>query len=112
MRKPMVPAILTGGLWIISVSQFQQVYTEARGRWDPEKEKRYHALLGNVIELSKTGGKLTTAEGNTFEEFQFARLCHYLMDRKPLAELNYTFLIYKLSDDEVTQALYGPVSYR
>jgi hypothetical protein len=34
------------------------------------------------------------------------------MDRKPLAELNYTFLIYKLSDDEVTQALYGPVSYR
>ena len=112
VRLRKVPAILTGGLWIISVSQFQQVYTEARGRWDPEKEKRYHALLGNVIELSKTGGKLTTAEGNTFEEFQFARLCHYLMDRKPLAELNYTFLIYKLSDDEVTQALYGPVSYR
>jgi hypothetical protein len=112
VRERRAPAILKGGLWIIGASQFQQVYTEARGRWDLEKEARYHQLLDQVLELAKSGGKLTASEANTFEEFQFARLCHYLRAREPLVLLDYTFLIYRLTDDEVMQALYGPVSLR
>jgi len=106
------PVIMTGGLWIISVTQFQQDYTEARGPWDLEKEKRYRELLANVLDMAKKGKRLTEAEGNTFEEYQFARLCHFLRNREPLAELNYTFFIFRLTDAEVTQALYGPVSFR
>jgi hypothetical protein len=109
VRERKAPAIMKGGLWIIGASQFQQVYTEARGHWDLEKEGRYHKLLDHVVELAKSGGKLTTNEANTFEEFQFARLCHYLRGREPLVLLDYTFLIYKVTDDEVMQALYGPV---
>jgi len=111
VRERKAPAILKGGLWVIGASQFQQVYTEARGPWDLEKEVRYHKLLDHVVELAKSGGKLTANEANTFEEFQFARLCHYLRAREPLVLLDYTFLIYRLTDDEVMQALYGPVSF-
>jgi hypothetical protein len=112
VRTRKSPAIMTGGLWIISVTQFQQDYTEARGPWDPEKEVKYRKLLANVLEMSKSGKKLTLYEGNTFEEFQFARLCNYLRGREPLAELDYTFLIFRLTDDEVEQALYGPVTFK
>ncbi|HMD61596.1 MAG TPA: glycosyltransferase family 39 protein, partial [Opitutaceae bacterium] len=106
------PAIMAGGLWIIGASQFQQVYTEARGPWDPGKEARYHRLLARMVELSKSGAKMTAEDGNTFEEFQFARLCNYLRGREPLVLLDYTFLIYRLTDEEVNQALYGPVTFR
>ena len=112
VRVRKAPAVLAGGLWIISVTQFQQDYTEARGPWDSAKEVRYHELLAHMVELSKTGAGMTEKEGNTFEEFQFARLCHYLRGRQPLEELDYTFLIYQLTDEEVTQALYGPISVR
>jgi hypothetical protein len=110
LRPRKAPVIFTGGLWIISVTQFQQVYTEARGRWDREKEATYRKLLDHVIELENTKGRLTYQEGVTFEEYQFARLCYFIRDRKPLAEPAYTFLIYKLTDDDVMKALYGPIA--
>jgi hypothetical protein len=112
VRLRSAPAVMAGGLWIISVTQFQQDYTEARGPWDKAKEERYRKFLAQVLEMSKTGAKFTQNEGNTFEEFQFARLCHYLRGKKPLDELDYTFLIFKLTDEEVVQALYGPVSLK
>jgi hypothetical protein len=110
LRQRSAPAVLTGGLWIISVTQFQQVYTEARGPWDMAKEARYRQLLAHVVALEDTHGKLTYQEGVTFEEFQFARLCHVLRSRKPLAEVAYTFLIFQVSDDDVVKALYEPVA--
>ncbi len=105
-----MPGILTGGLWIISVTQFQQVYTTARGRWDATKEAHYHKLLAHVLELENTKVKLTYQEGVEFEEYQFARLCHVLRGMKPIAQPGYTFLIYKLTDAEVMRALYEPVA--
>lgn len=112
IRPRKAPAILSGGLWIMSVTQFQQVYTEARGPWDATKEEKYRELLLHVIDLEKTGQKLTFQEGNTFEEYQFARLCHYLRGREPIAEPAYTFLIFKLTDAEVMHALYEPIPIR
>ncbi len=112
VRLRKAPAVLAGGLWIISATQFQQDYTEARGPWDPAKEAHYRELLAHMVALAKAGTGMTEKEGNTFEEFQFARLCHYLRHEQPIEELDYTFLIYELTDDEVTQALYGPISFQ
>jgi len=106
------PAPLGGGLWIISVTQFQQVYTEARGPWDRAKEKHYQELLAGVLEMEKTHRHMTLPEGIAFEEYQFARLCHYLRTKQPLAQPAYTFLIFQLTNEEVLNALYGPVTFR
>jgi hypothetical protein len=110
LRPRRAPAVLTGGLWVISVTQFQQVYTEARGPWDLEKEARYRGMLAHVLELEKTKGRLTYREGVTFEEYQFARLCHFLRGRTPLAQPAYTFLVFRLTDAEVMKALYEPIA--
>jgi hypothetical protein len=107
LRPRKVPAIMTGGLWIISVTEFQQVYTEARGPWDTEKEETYRKLLAHVVELENSGKKLTYQEGVKFEEYQFARVCNFLRGREPIAEPGYTFLIFRLTDAEVMKALYG-----
>jgi len=109
LRHRGVPGVLGGGLWIISVTQFQQVYTTARGPWDLKKEQHYHELLARVLELEQTKKRLTYQEGVEFEEYQFARLCHTLRDRQPLAEPGYTFLIFRLTDAEVMRALYEPI---
>jgi len=54
---------------------------------------------------------MTAAEGNTFEEYQFARFCHYLRTRKtPVAQPAYTFLVYEVTDAEALNALYGPLA--
>ena len=111
LRPRKAPHVLGGGLWIISVTQFQQVYTEARGPWDPVKESSYRRQLEHVYALENSGGKLTYQEAVRFEEYQFARLCHYLRTRKPVAEVSYTFLIFRLTDAEVLHALYGPVLF-
>jgi hypothetical protein len=91
------------------VTQFQQVYTEARGHWDLEKEQHYRRLLARVIELEQSHQKMPYREGLTFEAFQFARLCHTLRNREPDARIGYTLLVFRLTDAEVLKALYEPV---
>jgi len=91
------------------VTQFQQVYTTARGPWDLAKEERYHRMLSHIVEMETTKTKLTYQEGVEFEEYQFARLCHTLRGRAPIAQPGYTFLIYRLTDAEVMHALYEPI---
>ena len=109
LRPRSAPAVLTGGLWIISVTQFQQVYTEARGRWDAQKEAQYRKMLARVLELENSHGKMTYREASQFEAYQFGRLCEYLRRRPPLAEIAYTFLVFRLTDAEVMKALYEPL---
>jgi hypothetical protein len=108
--RPRKEAILTGGLYIISVTIFQLDYTEARGPWDLAKEQRYRKFLAHVIDLQKVGGTLKYEDGMQLEAWQFARLCHYLRTKEPIAQPGYTFFIYRLTDDEVTKALYEPVA--
>jgi hypothetical protein len=110
LRPRKAPAILSGGLWIISVTQFQQVYTEARGPWDLEKEERYRGMLAHVLALEQAKEQMSFKEATTFEEYQFARLCHFLRGRPPLAQPGYTILVYRLTDAEVLKALYEPIA--
>jgi hypothetical protein len=102
------PSILKGGLWIISVTQFQQVYTEARGPWDREKEALPGAPRARARARETKGGKLTYQEGVNSRSTSSpgsAITC----GAKPLAEPGYTFLIFRLTDAEVMRALYEPL---
>jgi hypothetical protein len=47
-----------------------------------------------------------------FPKLQFARLCAYLRSREPDDSVGYSILIYKLTDEQVQQALQGPVGNR
>ena len=109
LRPRRYPSILRGGVWLISVTMFQQVYSRARGHWDVGKEAVYQNLLKKAVETAQAGGKLSVEDGKSIEEYQFARLCHFLRNTPPLAQPGYTFLVFELTDDEVNRALYSPL---
>ncbi len=44
-----------------------------------------------------------------FEQYRFARLTLYLRQRQPDAMLNYSILVYRLTDADLARALDGPV---
>ncbi|MEO6876795.1 MAG: phospholipid carrier-dependent glycosyltransferase [Opitutaceae bacterium] len=97
------PAQLQSGLYCISVTLFQGLYTLTPGPWTAERETLYWRLLGIVSTRPPTH-----AEGITFEHLQFARLRLSLADREPLARVGYSILVFRLSAAELAQALYAP----
>ena len=104
-HRRLLPAPVHGGLFCISVTLFQGLYTLTPGPWTMARETLYQRLL--VIATSHTP---TVAEAMTLEHLQFARLRHFLSNRTPDARIGYSILVFRLRDDEVAAALYAPLS--
>jgi hypothetical protein len=99
-----VPSKLTGGLYCISATLYQGVYTRAPGPWSPGYEKLYQDLRRR-----RETGRLPIDEAIDFLHLRFRRLCHALATRKPDAMAAYSILIFRLSDEQVAQALTAPL---
>jgi hypothetical protein len=99
-----VPSKLTGGLYCISATLFQGVYTRAPGPWTPGYEKLYQDL-GRRRET----GRLPAGEAIDFLHLRFRRLCQALATRQPDGMAAYSILIFRLSDEQVAQALTAPL---
>ena len=100
-----LPALVHGGLFCISVTLFQGLYTQASGPWTDEYETIYQGLLRLA-----SARKLTYVQAHGLEDLQFARLRHYLAHRDPTARVGYSILVFRLRDDEVNFALYAPLA--
>jgi hypothetical protein len=117
------PPPLTGGVYAISATMLQAVYLlEAPGAWTPEYEKRYQDALYNLRLYDstrvdpaaraalrrQTGDEFWIKMFHLFERLRFARLAAYLRTREPEANVGYSILIYRLTDEEVARAVAGP----
>jgi len=115
---------LRGGTYIVSATMLQPVtYTPGDGPWgrwnaryeawyrelgrraapilSDDENVRYDALrTGSLDDWIKTV--------NDFDEYRFARLTAYLRRRIPDDQINYSILVYRLTDAEVRAALDGP----
>jgi hypothetical protein len=100
-----LPALVHGGLYCISVTLFQGLYTLTSGPWTGDEETFYQGLLRVAHARS-----LTYLEARYLEHLQFARLRHYLAHREPTARVGYSILIFRLRDEEVDFALYAPLA--
>lgn len=117
------PPPLTGGVYCLSATMFRRVYTEVRGPWSQDYETAYQKLGSWLDHMARQprdvppsdvdGSPLDTSAVHerlqTYEQFQFGRLCHFLQERDPDARVGYSFLIFRLSDAEVTLALNAPL---
>lgn len=120
--RPAMPA-MGPGLYCLSATMFQHIYTLARGPWSAADERRYQHLTrwyGRFLQhpdVSKAhdfdGVPLTRREALgrllTLEQLRFARLCRYLRDRTPDAEVGYSILIFRLTGRDLARALAGPI---
>jgi len=96
------------GLYALSATSLQDVYSPFAGGWDAQKESNFQLLSQGaraqrardpstaVIGISSTLG----SNYRTLERLQFARLTNYLRLREPEAQLNYTIFVYRLSEAE------------
>jgi 4-amino-4-deoxy-L-arabinose transferase-like glycosyltransferase len=110
---------LTGGTYFISASMLQPIH-EPWGPWNQRYEAIYQELRQIVQPLlddnrSVRLGALPAHRPeewqehlSLYEKYRFARLASWLRQREPDGNINFSILIYRLTDADVAAALEGP----
>lgn len=109
---------LEPGVYCISATTLQQVYSAYRGPWTPAFEadyQRLHALEPLFDAYAHDPQRRAELERDApadqwrrtwtqYDLLRFARLCHYLRLRPPDANAGYSILIYRLDAREIRGA--------
>jgi hypothetical protein len=115
---------LTRGVYCVSATMLQQVYSPLQGSWTPQNEQEYqqlHRSEAAFLAYQNDPGQRTallreaTADQwkstwRRYEVLRFARLCYYLRVRPPDAMIGYSILIYHLTQKDIDAAVNGPAS--
>jgi 4-amino-4-deoxy-L-arabinose transferase-like glycosyltransferase len=109
---------LRGGIYAVSATMLQSIYTLAPGPWAVPYEQLYQNALVTLRGIADPGGELADREARmrafladgfvTFDHLRFCRLAAYLRRREPDDDVGHSILIYRLTDRDVREALYGP----
>lgn len=114
---------LRPGYYAISASLLQAAHTAAFGPWSKAYEELYQQLLQNVVRFASLASDparqdeilkiAPMSEWNAnyylFDELRFARLCAWLRHRgKPPHHIGHAMFIWKLSAEDLREALLGP----
>ena len=107
--------VLHPGLYAVSATMLQQVYSPFHGDWTFARETEYQQLRtlvarnisNNLDSEQPTATRLTADAWKRLELLRFARLCHFLRVRTPEANIGYSILVYRLSAEEIAAATGG-----
>jgi hypothetical protein len=112
--RPVAPP-MTGGVYCISATMFQQIYTYVRHGWTPGHERRYTELSAWAdawwAGFDRTPRETAAQLFTELEHLRFGRLCAGLHRRPPDDAVGYSILIFRLKDAEVRNYLAGPPPY-
>lgn len=102
-----VPLQLRPGLYAVSATLLQGVYTLSPGPWTAAHEQAYQDRLPRALgpERLQLGGDFWFE----WDQLRFGRLRHFLRRRPPDAQPDPSILVYRLGDTELVQALGHPV---
>jgi hypothetical protein len=121
-REPAhVPGPLVAGTYCFSATMLQGLYFMTPGPWSRQYETDYQSMLYNMklwdststnpsarqALLRQTGEDFWVKNFRAFEHLRAARLAAFLRQRRPDAEVGYSILIYRLTDEELNRALFG-----
>jgi hypothetical protein len=98
-RGPVEIPALAGGIYCISATMLQRVYTTPAGPWTAAHDALYRDLHARRDALRDD------VERQRYVDLRFVRLCTRLLQREPDASAGYSILIYRLTDEDVRQAL-------
>jgi hypothetical protein len=112
---------LEPGIYCISATMLQQVYSPFRGPWTAALESEFQTLRlveplldrysqtpehRAEFEVEYSSDRWRNAISR-LENLRLARLCHYLRVRKPDANVGHSILIYRLAAEEIAGATLG-----
>ncbi len=112
---------LTAGTYCISATRLQLGLPVSRP-WSTSHESNYQKLLRLAEQYTQaangTLGPVQPVLGRSaaywarvlyaYDHFRFARLAAFLRQRQPDDSVGYSILIYRLTDHDINQALFGP----
>lgn len=118
-HRPVAP--LAPGIYAISATMLQQVYSPVRGDWTLDYEKEFQSLRAlepQLIAYQNSGARRAELVRDAtpqkwesgwwrYDWLRLARLCHYLRVRPPEANINGSILVYRLSAEEIHDAAGG-----
>jgi hypothetical protein len=119
---PQIPEMLAGGIYCISATMLQELSLYFPGRWNKDYETFYQMFSEIYATYRRANGspevvrEIVTALGGRnindilelYLELRLARLCAFLRQREPDANVGHSILIYKLSNEDIKRALEGP----
>jgi hypothetical protein len=114
---------LEPGIYAVSATMLQQVYSRHRGPWTAEFEAEFQRLrelepdfLAFQNDPARRGELVATvppekwrAGWTTYESLRFARLCHYLRLKPPVAMIGYSILVFRLNAAELAAVIDGDI---
>jgi len=113
---------LTPGIYAISATLFENIYTQASGPWNKIYERIYWRIIRNLMTyeltannpaahavlLAKFPQTFWDREYAAFEVLRFNRLCAWLRHKRPPdANVGYSILIWHLNADDLHEACSG-----
>ncbi len=110
------------GIYCVSATILQHVYEVERGPWAAVYEKAYQSGLAWSGSREANDSSLVAVNSaapetdkrstrlQTFRALRFGRLCAYLRHQKPIADVGYSILVFRLSQADIDAALNGPTS--
>ncbi len=103
-REPIsTPLQLFPGIYAVSATLLQGVYTMVPGPWTEAQEQAYQKRL--LLVFSENRLKLGGDFWLEWDQLRFARLRQFLHTRPPDAQPDPSILIYRLSTEDLSQAL-------
>ncbi len=119
---------LTPGIYAISATLYEGIYTKAMGPWNKIYERFYRRCIMNLMTYQMTAGhpaeraallakypqSFWDHQYKIFEVLRFNRLCAWLRHKRPPDDnVGYSILIWHLNADEIHEACSGaPVELR
>lgn len=114
---------LRPGVYCISATLLQSLYTYVPGPWTEKAEQAYQAALARaeaykaIVKDPSARAKFVESHGGEdglsktlleFDLLRFSRLTAYLRPRTPEATVGHSILIYRLDENDLKQAVHGP----
>jgi hypothetical protein len=99
---------LDPGTYCISATTLQHVYSFEHGKWTREYESAYRLALARAVHHFDLAADDSFANDVLLQRLRFARLCAYLRQHEPIANVGNSILVFQLNQRELDQALYGP----
>jgi hypothetical protein len=110
--RPSVPA--RPGIYCVSATMLQNLYTISWGRYSEELEEHYQELRSYFSKHDPGAVPPGTdpheffEDRRLFETLQFSRLKTFLRQTEPIGVIGHTIFIYDLDADALARALHGP----
>lgn len=114
------PQPLTPGLYAVSATMLQEIYLPGGGRWSGADQARYEGLQdtyrgwasepGSEAMADMLGGsRQLNAALDAYAVLRFRRLASYLREQEPVGRAGWSIRIYRLTPEDLKQAMTRPL---